>query len=80
VLHRLRRRRRDPEIPAADAPAARSYSTLVWRRLRRDRLAIVSGCVLVAILAVSFLGEPIASRLLGHGPNDLFPFAADINK
>ena len=31
-------------------------------------------------MAICFLGEPIASRLLGHGPNDLFPLAADINK
>jgi peptide/nickel transport system permease protein len=77
----MRRRRSDPEPAAApDSPAPRSYSTLVWRRLRRDRLAILSGIVLVSIVALCFLGEPLASRLLGHGPDDLFPFAADINK
>jgi peptide/nickel transport system permease protein len=77
----MRRRRSDEErVAAPDAPAPRSYTTLVWRRLRRDRLATASACVLVAIVAACFLGEPLASRLLGHGPDDLFPLAADINK
>jgi peptide/nickel transport system permease protein len=92
----MRQRRSDSETPPAAAPeafpapeapdapeapaAARSYSTLVWRRLRRDRVAMVSAGVLVAIVAICFLGEPIATRVLGHGPNDIFPLASDINK
>lgn len=75
-----------PAAPPDDAaiefetPAPRGYWSTVWRRLRRDRVALVSGVVLAALLAVCFLGEPIAEHFLGHGPNDLFLSAADINQ
>ncbi|MGH3003241.1 MAG: ABC transporter permease [Gaiellaceae bacterium] len=35
-------------------------------------------CVLALILFASFAGGPIASRLLGHNSNDLFPYSANI--
>jgi peptide/nickel transport system permease protein len=49
--------------------------TIAWRRLRRDKVALVSAGVLVFIVVVCFVGAPIAARLLGHGPDDLFPYA-----
>jgi peptide/nickel transport system permease protein len=65
---------------AFEAPAPRGYWATVWRRLKRDRIALASGVVLLALLALCFIGEPLAEHFLGHGPNDLFLSAADINQ
>ena len=61
-------------------PRARGQWELVWSRFKRDKLAVVSGVVLAAVLAVCFIGEPVASHLLGHGPNDPFPMSVDADK
>jgi peptide/nickel transport system permease protein len=63
----------------AGEPRARGYWDLVWSRFKRDRLAVASGIFLVVVLLGCFAGEPIAEHFLGHGPNDIFPLAADIN-
>jgi peptide/nickel transport system permease protein len=62
---------------AAAAPTVRPAGqwTLAWRRLRRDKLALVCGAVLVVVAFGVIAGPTIAARLLGHGPNDLFPYA-----
>jgi peptide/nickel transport system permease protein len=60
-------------------PRARGYGELVWSRFKHDRLAVASGIVVVFVLLGCFVGEPVAQHLLGHGPNDIFPLAADIN-
>jgi ABC-type dipeptide/oligopeptide/nickel transport system permease subunit len=44
-------------------------------RLRRDRAALVAGIVFLAIAVTCFAGAPISARILGHGPNDPFPYA-----
>src|ERR671933_237195 len=49
-------------------PRAESSWEFVWRRLKRDRMALGS-----------LAGEPIAEHFLGHGPNDIFPMAVDLN-
>jgi peptide/nickel transport system permease protein len=54
---------------------ARGYWELVWIRFRRDKLALTSIGFIVFLLLAAFAGAPLASRLLGHGPNDLFPTA-----
>lgn len=48
---------------------------LVWQRLRRDRTATAAGFVFVAIVLLCFVGGPVFSRVLGHGPDDPFPYA-----
>jgi len=53
---------------------------LAWDRFRRDRVALASGIFIVVLLIACFGGEPLAERLLGHGPNDLFPMGADVDK
>jgi peptide/nickel transport system permease protein len=63
--------RRWPEQPGAAAQ--------VWRRLRGQRLAIVCGAFIVAVVLACFVGEPVAERVLGHGPNDIFPHAVGDN-
>jgi peptide/nickel transport system permease protein len=51
----------------------------VWRRLKRDRMALGSLVALVLVFLACFAGEPIAEHFLGHGPNDIFPMAVDVN-
>jgi hypothetical protein len=53
-----------------------------WRiaaaRVRRDRVALAAlGFLLLLVFTVS-AGAPLAAHLLGHGPNDPFPYAVDI--
>jgi len=51
---------------------ARGYWEQVWRRFRRDRVAIGSIVFIVILLFACFPGAWIAEKLLGHGPDDLF--------
>src|SRR5215216_4988975 len=64
----------------ADAATAAPMSPrrLAWRRLRRDRVALASGVFLVFVLFACFPGAKLYGRLIGHGPNDLFPYAVSI--
>jgi len=52
---------------------ARGYWEQIWLRLRRDKLALAGGAFIIVMFLVAFVGGPIASSLLGHGPNDQFP-------
>ena len=52
---------------------ARGYWEQVWRRFRRDKVAIASGFFIVLLFLVAFAGAPLAERWLGHGPNEIFP-------
>ena len=51
---------------------ARGYWEQVWRRFRRDKIAIAGGITIILLILGAFIGAPIAKSLLGHGPNDLF--------
>ncbi len=62
----------DAPARAEDAVQARDYWELVWYRFKRDKLAIVGGIFIVFLLLAAFVGAPIASHYLGHGPNDIF--------
>jgi peptide/nickel transport system permease protein len=57
---------------------ARGYWEQVWRRFRKERLAIASGLFIVLLFLLCFGGAPIAAHFLGHGPNDIF--ADGLNK
>jgi peptide/nickel transport system permease protein len=50
---------------------ARSYWDQVWRRLRRDKVALVAAGFIVFLVFAAFIGAPIAASIVGHGPNDL---------
>ena len=69
-----------PALPAGRAPTRpRSPWRIAAARVRRDRLALVAlGFLVTLVLAVS-AGAPLAAHLLGHGPNDPFPYAVDVN-
>src|ERR671933_3080125 len=56
---------------------ARGYWEQVWRRFRRDKVAIGGGLFIVFLFLSAFIGAPIAAHLLGHGPNDQFAGGVD---
>jgi peptide/nickel transport system permease protein len=51
---------------------ARGYWEQVWRRFKRDRVAVGSIVFLVALVLVCFPGATIAENMLGHSPDDIF--------
>jgi ABC-type dipeptide/oligopeptide/nickel transport system permease subunit len=53
------------------AARARSSWELFRHRFRQDKAAM-AGAVMLAILVVLALAAPLFSKLVGHGPNDLF--------
>ncbi len=62
-------------LPLEGVPVrARGYWEGVWLRLKRDKVAIAGGIFIIFLFLVAFIGAPIAKKLLGHGPNDLFPY------
>jgi peptide/nickel transport system permease protein len=70
------------EIPFG-APAepeafkARGHWELVWIRFRRDKLAVASFGFIIFLFLVAFAGAPLAAHLLGHGPDDIFPYGVN---
>jgi peptide/nickel transport system permease protein len=60
------------ELGEFEPVEARSYWNQVWRRFRRDKAAMASGVFILLLIAIAAVGGPIAARLLGHGPNDIF--------
>jgi peptide/nickel transport system permease protein len=56
---------------------ARGYWEQVWRRFKRDRVAIASVIFLIFLIVAVYPGAWIAEQLLGHGPNQIFPDALD---
>ena len=69
-----------PALPAGRAPTRpRSPWRIAAARVRRDRLALVALGFLVALVLAVSAGAPLAAHLLGHGPNDPFPYAVDVN-
>jgi peptide/nickel transport system permease protein len=51
---------------------ARGYWEQVWRRFKRDRVALGSIFFVVFLILACFPGATLAENLLGHGPDDLF--------
>ncbi len=60
-------------------PRAMSPSRLAWRRLRRDQAALISGGFLIVLFLAVLPGAPLLGKAVGHGPNDLFPYAVDVS-
>src|SRR5436190_19628009 len=63
-----------PAVPPGEAGgqiAGRSPWQLFWRRFKQDKLAIAGIVAIVFILLLATLAAPI-SKLVGHGPNDVF--------
>ena len=60
------------ELGEIQAVKARGYWEQVWLRFRRDKVAIAGGVFVIVLIIVAFIGAPIAQRILGHGPNEIF--------
>jgi len=58
------------ELGEIEAVRARGYWEQVWRRFRRDKVAIGSGVFIILLIFTAVVGGPIASHFLGHGVND----------
>ena len=59
---------------------ARGYWEQVWRRFKRDKVAIAGGLFIIFLFLVAFIGAPLAKHFLGHGPNDLFIASGGIDQ
>ena len=51
---------------------ARGYWDQVWKRFKKDKVAIGSIFFLVFLVLISWPGAWIAEQIIGHGPNDIF--------
>lgn len=60
------------------AVADRSPGRVAWRRLRRDRVALTSGGILLFFVLLA-AAAPLVRRLYGAGPLDRFPERLDRN-
>jgi peptide/nickel transport system permease protein len=56
---------------------ARGYWEQVWRRFKRDKVAVASIVFLVLLVIIVYPGAWFAQRQIGHGPNDIFPDGLD---
>jgi peptide/nickel transport system permease protein len=48
---------------------------VVWRRFRRDRVAVCALAGLALVVIACFVVEPLLELVLGHGPDEPFPAA-----
>jgi peptide/nickel transport system permease protein len=49
----------------------------VWRRFRRDRVALASIGFLGVLVLIVYPGASLAATIIGHGPNDIFTDGLD---
>jgi peptide/nickel transport system permease protein len=68
-----------PELGETEEIRARGYWEQVWRRFRRDKVAIASMVFIVVLVFSAFFGSRIAESVLGHGPNHIFVGTAAID-
>lgn len=63
----------------AVAVRARGYWEGVWLRFKRDKFAIAGGVYIILLLLVGFVGAPVFSAILGHGPDKIYAGGVDAN-
>jgi peptide/nickel transport system permease protein len=61
-----------------EAPRPQGQWALARRRLKRDRVAVGCGIFLVFLVFAVGPGAPLYGKLVGHGPNDFFPYAVSV--
>jgi peptide/nickel transport system permease protein len=61
-----------------DAPRPQGQWALAWRRFKRDRVAVGCGIFLLVLVFAVGPGAPLYERIVGHGPNDFFPYAVSV--
>jgi ABC-type dipeptide/oligopeptide/nickel transport system permease subunit len=60
-----------PVAPAGEPIRGRGPWELAWRRLRKDRIAMLS-LVVIALIFLIALCAPLIAHVIGHGPNEQF--------
>ena len=66
------------ELGELEDVRARGYWEQVWRRFRRDKVAIAAGFSIIILILIAFIGAPIAQHYVGHGPNDIFASSPEV--
>jgi peptide/nickel transport system permease protein len=61
-----------------DAPRPQGQWALAWRRFKRDRVAVGCGIFLLVLVFAVGPGAPLYEKVVGHGPNDFFPYAVSV--
>src|SRR5882757_9175619 len=61
-----------------DAPRPQGQWALAWRRFKRDRVAVGCGVFLLLLVFAVGPGAPLYGKIVGHGPNDFFPYAVTV--
>jgi peptide/nickel transport system permease protein len=61
-----------------DGPRPQGQWALAWRRFKRDRVAVGCGIFLLFTLFAVGPGAPLYGAVVGHGPNDFFPYAVSV--
>jgi len=64
----------EPAPTGGKSPArieGRTPLQLAWARLRRDKVAMVSGAALILLVVIA-LAAPLLTKLIGHGPFDQY--------
>jgi peptide/nickel transport system permease protein len=71
---------RVPQFDAGELNTSRPQGQwkLAWRRLKRDRVAFGCGIFLVVLVFAVGPGAPLYGKLVGHGPNDFFPYSVSV--
>jgi peptide/nickel transport system permease protein len=67
-----------PEHEPLEEPRPRGQWALAWQRFKRDRIALACGVFLVFLFFAVGPGAPLYGKLVGHGPNDFFPYAVSV--
>lgn len=62
-----------------DAVRPQGAWQLAWRRFKRDRVAVACGVFLLVVVFAVGPGAPLYERIVGHGPNDPFPYAVSVS-
>jgi peptide/nickel transport system permease protein len=61
-----------------DAPRPQGQWALARRRFKRDRVAVGCGIFLLVLVFAVGPGAPLYEKIVGHGPNDFFPYAVSV--
>ena len=64
-------------LAEAEHVQARGYWDGVWRRFKRDKVAIAGGIFIIFLVIGAFAGAPLAAHWLGHSPDDQFAGGVD---
>jgi ABC-type dipeptide/oligopeptide/nickel transport system permease subunit len=73
-LHKLRSRMKSAEGAGGTARPRGPWAS-AWLRMKRDRATVAAMIALLLIVGASLFGGAIATRLVGHGGEEPFPYA-----